>query len=183
MWKDRITLVIALWGAVVATGVAVRDSVKAFYESLPQFFVRTEIDLDGTDKMVGHITVRIGNVGTPTAILDPTFYVLTINGRTGQANQVQLSFSAEDAPAESHGEHIPGRPPTLKTGEEVVSVKSSLVLPRAVNIDPMIVKFSLLGGRQYTAVIDTPYSFNRSKSTNEPVGWSGGSMATNTRWF
>jgi hypothetical protein len=72
LWKDRLTLAIALWGAVVGTAVAIRDSAKAFYDSLPQFFVRTEIDLDDPAKSTGHITVRTGNVGTPTATLDPT---------------------------------------------------------------------------------------------------------------
>jgi hypothetical protein len=87
------------------------------------------------------------------------------------------------APSESHGQYIPGHPPILKTGEEIVAIKPSLVLPRATESDPMIVKVNLLGGRQYMAVIDEPHSFNRSKSTNEPVGWSGGSMAKNTSWL
>ena len=43
-WKDRITLAVALWGAILATALGARDTyIKLFYENVPEFYVRTEL--------------------------------------------------------------------------------------------------------------------------------------------
>jgi hypothetical protein len=178
-WKDHITLFLAVWGAVLGTAAAVRDTFKYFEDARPKFYVRVQVEgavPTGETKPVGHITVRLANTGTATATLNPTLYVLTIDARTGETAQSQLTFSKPPSPGPTPD--IPGAPPTLKTGEEASAVSGTLVLPIAAQpLDYSAVKFELLGGRKYVATIAEPFFMTRDKNTGSIIGWGGGTIA------
>jgi hypothetical protein len=164
-WKDRITLFLAIWGAVLGSIAGVRDMMKYIEESRPKFYVRAQVEgivPPGEAKPIGHITVQIANTGTATATLDPTLYVLTINSKTGELADTLLTFLN---PSSGGKKSDPtGAPPTLKTGEEASAVSDNLVLPIANRpLDYMAVKFKLLGGRKYIATIKYPFFITRDK--------------------
>lgn len=180
-WKDRITLALALWGAIVASAVAGRDTyIKIFYENVPEFYVRTKLEAGsaGDGKQLGQLTVRIANVGATTATLDPDMYVLTIDAKTGKMQEAMLTFSESLANTTAPA-YIPGQPPTIRTSEEAAAAISSgdLVQIATRPLDYLAVKFRLVSGRRYLAVIEDPKYLSRSKSSNELIGWSSGAMA------
>jgi hypothetical protein len=167
------------WGALTGTAVAIRDTYKYFDEKRPQFHVRAQVDgvlMPGATKPVGHITVRVTNVGIATASLSPTLYVLTVNSRSGEKEQAQLTFAKP--PSENEGHDVPGAPPTLKTGEDASAVSDTLFLPIAAQpLDYLSVRFELIGGGRYLATIDEPFFVTRDKQTGNIIGWGGGANA------
>lgn len=158
-WKDRITLFLAIWGATLGTAAGVRDMIKYVEESRPTFYVRVQVEgvvLPGETKPVGRITVHVANTGSATTTLNPTLYALTIDSRTGDTAQTQLTFSKPSSDGKSNDP--PGAPPILKTGEEASAVSGGLVLPIAARpLDYMAIKCELLGGRKYVATIKEPF--------------------------
>jgi hypothetical protein len=183
-WKDRITLFLAIWGAVLGTAAAARDTFKYFEDARPTFYARIQVEgvvPTGETKPVGHITVRLANTGVATATLNPTLYILTVDARTGEMAQSQLTFSKPPSPGPTPD--IPGSPPTLKTGEEALAVSDTLVLPSATRpMDYLSVKFELLGGRKYVATIAEPFFVTRG-NTGSIIGWGGGTIAHALGYF
>jgi len=185
-WKDRVTFIIAIWGAALATVVFARDSYQFYQERLPKFYVRAQVEgsrPSSSDQPVGHITIRVTNIGTATGTLDSTLYVLTINSRTGDAEQTQLTFSDSTGQSGSE-EYVPGRPPTLATGEEASATEDHLVLPVAERpLDYIAVKFRLVGGRRYLATITEPMALTKDRATGTDIGWTGVALAEPEGWF
>lgn len=185
-WKDRITLFLAIWGAALGTAAGVRDMIKYVEESRPKFHVRVQVEgvvPPGETKPVGRITVHVANTGSATTTLNPALYVLTIDARTGEAAQTQLTFSKPSSDGKSNDP--PGAPPTLKTGEEASAVSGGLVLPIAARpLDYMAIKFELLGGRKYVALIKEPFFVTRDKGgSGDLIGWGGGTIAEGQGYF
>ena len=185
-WKDPITLTLALWGAIISTGVAIRDTINSAEANVPRFYVRAALqgsDVEGTDqKPVGKIVVTIANVGSSSATLDPNLGVMTINGRTTEKEVAELSFT-ESSTAGSPDSYFPGKPPSLKTGDEATAVLDHAVLPIATHpLDYLAVRFKLIDGRPYVALISEPGFITRNKPTGHLIGWGGGAMATTTSW-
>jgi hypothetical protein len=116
-WKDRITI-IALWGAIVATVVAGRDTyIQLFVAHIPEFYVRTKLEVatDNNGKQIAQLVVRIANIGSETATLDPGLYVLTIDSKNGKMEEAHLTFS-ELVANTSTPAYIPGQPPNPPNG-------------------------------------------------------------------
>jgi hypothetical protein len=98
--------------------------------------------------------------------------------------EAHLTFSEKVANT-STPTYIPGQPPTLRTGEEAAAVGSSadLVHTAMQPLDYLAVKFRLVSGRLYLAIIEDPKDLTRSKSSDELIGWSSGALAKPQRWF
>lgn len=186
-WKERLTLSLAMWGALVSTAVAIRDTINSFEASIPRFYVRAAVqgsDVEGTDKdPVGKIVVTVANVGSAAAAVDPTLGVMTVNGRTGDKQVAQLEFT-QSSTAGSPDSYFPGKPPSLKTGDEATAVLDNVVLPIATHpLDYLAIRFRLVDGRSYVALISEPGFVTRNKLTGHLIGWGGGAMATTPSWF
>jgi hypothetical protein len=110
-------------GAIVATVVAGRDTyIQLFVAHIPEFYVRTKLEVatDNDGKQIDQLVVRIANIGSETATLDPGLYVLTIDSKNGKMIEAHLTFSEKVANTSTPA-YIPGQPPTLRTGEEAAA--------------------------------------------------------------
>ncbi len=183
--RERVTLALAIWGALLGTGVAVKDGVRQYVEARPVFYVRTQVEITGADSKgtpTGRFRIRIANVGAATATLEPVFYLLVVpRTRDGNTRQLRMAFSQSDTKGI---DYIPGHPPTLKTGEEASAVTETVEIGDAANsLEYLEVSFELVGGRQYLAVVSDPKYWVNDHKTGELLGWSGGSVARSQPWF
>jgi hypothetical protein len=181
-----MTLAIAVWGALVSTTVLGLDLIRMVSDSVPEFYVRTQVEAAGettrSGQKPGRFRVTVANISKPTASLDPILYLLSIDARSGNMRQAQLQFS-EAEPNSGGEQYIPGRPPTLKTGEEASAVIATTDLGSATSpLDYLAVKFTLVSGRQYLATISEPKYLTRKKAGAELIGWSGGAVANTNKW-
>lgn len=178
-WTERVTLIVALWGAIVATGVAIIDVVKAHREAEPEFYVRVSVDLSvkvgnvPDAKPVNKIEVRITNIGIATATLDPNFIIDGESAATGAERRYGLYIY--EPHYEGKREDVPLHPVVLTTGEEAAA---SLYPPDIGGpSDSLVVRFRLIEGRAYSARIPKPTFTTGSAEAGNLSGWASGVIA------
>jgi hypothetical protein len=104
------------------------------------------------------------------------------NCRVLQADaEMQLAFR-DPSPVQRVDQSIASRPPILKTGDEAYSETANSVPPDAVKPQTrMTVKFCLIDGREYVAVVESRYQ-EKENTRGDLVGWGGGAIAKTSLW-
>ena len=174
---EFITIVIALWGAILSTWIYVQNRV----ENTPKLFIKMDAQAKGrleNDDLVGDISISVTNIGSKTITVAPSLAVFLTDSRSGEKYKTEAYFNSEDL-NKSERFNSPS-PVTLKVGESATAETS--MISEKIAFDPMdyhSVILQLSTGEKFVAhfSIEQRFSIKRDSNTNEMIGWSTGSIA------
>lgn len=182
-WPQKVTLAIAIWGAVVSSAVA----VKQYLDVQPVIYVRTQVQRTGIDssgKPVGKIYATFTNTGQAPISISPDVKIIVIDSRTGEKSLGVLEFSDTPQLKESAGKRVPGAPAFLTPGQEAVAETYPVSLVTSSNpLSYLAVQFTTTNEAKYQAFISQPSYFSEARESGELTSWSGGAIAEKKSWF